>query len=281
MMTRIITGLVLTAVVWLVMLWSSLWLFATLALAILFMAWLEWVRLELGLELSKSVWHNRLPSPLAICGVVFIIVALVLFRMPQVLPKMCLGGLLLWIVHAIVLARKCRARDNVVERHTPRMWSGLLHGMCIFLFAWCALVWMYSEQGALLCIAMLLVVWSTDTFAYFVGKCFGKNKLAPTISPNKTIEGFLGGVLGAGLVALWLATMGLGLNTPQAQGWLLASLSAILFSVVGDLHESWLKRRAGVKDSSSLLPGHGGILDRVDGLVAAVPAFTTIWWLFG
>ena len=130
-------------------------------------------------------------------------------------------------------------------------------------------------------IALLVVVWSADTFAYLAGRRFGKRKLAPSISPGKTIEGLAGGLIGAGLVALLAAIYALDLSPAQTLIWLLASLVAALFSVVGDLFESRLKRRAGVKDSGGLLPGHGGVLDRIDGLLAAAPVFATVWRLAG
>lgn len=114
------------------------------------------------------------------------------------------------------------------------------------------------------------IVWATDIGAYFGGKQFGKHALAPRISPSKTVEG-----LGAGvLVALICGGLGsLYLNITPQEGLLLGAALALV-SQAGDLFESWLKRQAGVKDSGTLLPGHGGILDRVDGLVFAAPVYT-------
>lgn len=119
-----------------------------------------------------------------------------------------------------------------------------------------------SEDGVALVLWVFAIVWTTDIAAYFSGKAFGGAKLAPSISPNKTWAGFHGGIAGATLVAgAWALFMDLGFN---------ALLLAPVFSVaaqLGDLFESWMKRKAGVKDSGALLPGHGGIFDRLDGLL--------------
>lgn len=116
----------------------------------------------------------------------------------------------------------------------------------------------------------------TDTFGFLAGKCLGKHKLAPEISPNKTWEGFFGSLLGGGVFGLWLAAK---IFFPDWEiVWpklLIAGLSISLLAVFGDLIESFLKRSAGAKDSSHLIPGHGGALDRLDALV-----FTAPWFYF-
>ena len=115
-------------------------------------------------------------------------------------------------------------------------------------------------------------MWAADTGAYFAGRKFGRRKLAPRISPNKTVEGLVGGVV-AGMVFGLAFALFAGASVGQLPAIALVALVAVLFSVVGDLFESLLKRQVGVKDSSNLIPGHGGLLDRVDGMVAALPAF--------
>ena len=109
---------------------------------------------------------------------------------------------------------------------------------------------------------VMIVTWSTDIFAYFAGRAIGGPKLAPRVSPNKTWSGLAGGVVGAEIMGA-LTAYAFGLGTPFLQ---LGGLMA-LFAQGGDLYESWLKRRAGVKDSGTILPGHGGALDRLDGLL--------------
>ena len=114
---------------------------------------------------------------------------------------------------------------------------------------------------------VMIVTWATDIFAYFAGRSIGGPKLAPKVSPNKTWAGLIGGMVGAGVCG-WLAAWAFGLEGPFL--WLGAPMGAI--AQAGDLYESWAKRRSGVKDSGSLLPGHGGVLDRLDGLLAVAVA---------
>lgn len=135
-----------------------------------------------------------------------------------------------------------------------------------------------DQPGLTAILFLFAVVWATDIFAYFVGRSLGGPKLAPSISPGKTQSGALGGTVGGVLAGIALAAWaGLG-NLP------LLALVALLLSVVsqvGDLFESWVKRRHGVKDSGNIIPGHGGVMDRVDGLVAATFALYAIGSMLG
>lgn len=134
------------------------------------------------------------------------------------------------------------------------------------------------NASAWLLLYCLSLVWVMDTGAYFVGKRFGKVKLAPLISPGKTREGVIGGVAAACSLFLLAYLFG----SWADKEWLaifIATVVAAPFSVVGDLYESRLKRSVDAKDSSNLLPGHGGVLDRIDGVLATVPVFTAIYLL--
>lgn len=141
-------------------------------------------------------------------------------------------------------------------------------GLFVLVPAWLALVKLH-EHGPKLMLFLLMLVVAADVGAYFSGRRFGRNKLAPRVSPGKTWEGVFGGLLGAAIVAIvgvyWLSV--------PAAPFILLSLVAVVASIVGDLTESLFKRHAGVKDSGSLLPGHGGVLDRVDSVTAAAPVF--------
>ena len=134
--------------------------------------------------------------------------------------------------------------------------------------------------GAELLMFVFLLVWAADTGAYFCGKKFGKHKLAPNVSPGKTIEGYLGGLMSSMLIAFF-ASIFFAVEADKMALFFAAAFITNIVSALGDLSESIFKREAGLKDSGNLLPGHGGILDRIDSLTAAVPVFAIIYltWL--
>jgi phosphatidate cytidylyltransferase len=133
-------------------------------------------------------------------------------------------------------------------------------------------------QGAQLLMYLFMLVWSADVGAYFVGKLTGKHKLMPNVSPGKTIEGFLGGVVCAALLTI-IVGISLDWSSEDFITALLVTALITSISVLGDLTESMFKRQAGVKDSGTILPGHGGILDRIDSLTATAPVFALCYLL--
>lgn len=136
-----------------------------------------------------------------------------------------------------------------------------------------------AETGFLLTISLLLMVWGNDIFAYFGGKSFGKHALAPQISPNKTWEGFLAGILGAFvglLLVIYIAPYDFPVSVVTIAP---AVLLVSVFGPIGDLTESRIKRAAQAKDASDILPGHGGFFDRFDALILAAPAFYLYLWI--
>ena len=148
----------------------------------------------------------------------------------------------------------------------------LLPGLLVLVPAWLALVHLHGAdaEGPRWVLVMMFLIWGADTGAYFAGRAFGRHRLAPAVSPGKTWEGVLGGMALGIALAMGLALL-LGL-TPPPHFWLLLLVTAA-FSVLGDLTESLLKRGAGRKDSGTLFPGHGGVLDRLDSVTAAAPVF--------
>jgi phosphatidate cytidylyltransferase len=160
---------------------------------------------------------------------------------------------------------------NIKKRYT------LLVGWFILLSAWMFLYRLRAFYGPEMTMYFLLLIWAADIAAYFTGKKFGKTQLAPEISPGKTVEGFYG-AMAAGLAAALCLTIVL--QTVYGQVPLVTvmnltvlSLFTVMISTYGDLFISLVKRKRGVKDSGSLLPGHGGMLDRLDSLIAAIPIF--------
>ena len=126
---------------------------------------------------------------------------------------------------------------------------------------------------------LFLLVWGADSGAYFVGRKFGKRKLAPNVSPNKSLEGLYGGIFTALLIVLVVEVVYLDLTLAQHLLFLILSVVTVFSSVLGDLFESMLKRRSGIKDSGRILPGHGGVLDRIDSLLAAAPIFAVSMYI--
>ncbi|AJR07639.1 putative phosphatidate cytidylyltransferase [Photobacterium gaetbulicola Gung47] len=191
------------------------------------------------------------------------------------------GGL--WWVVASALA--------ISYPSSTKFWSSVpplkhLFGLLTLLpFFWSVLMLRavnYLENpyhGAKLVLLVCFLVWAADTGAYFSGKRFGKHKMAPAVSPNKTIEGLVGGAMLA-VAVTWGGAALMGIPFASLSSLLLIAVVSVVASVLGDLVESMFKRAAGIKDSGSILPGHGGILDRIDSLTAALPVFALLYlWL--
>ncbi|MFZ1642326.1 MAG: phosphatidate cytidylyltransferase [Candidatus Contendobacter sp.] len=148
-------------------------------------------------------------------------------------------------------------------------------GVVALVAAWVALMGLRNEFGPGHVLFLLMLIWVADIGAYFAGRRWGRRKLAPAISPGKTWEGVWGAAAAAAAFALiGAAVLGVGSRWP---GFVAVCMVTVGFSIVGDLFESMLKRQRGVKDSGSLLPGHGGVLDRLDSLIAAAPVFLLGW----
>jgi len=157
-----------------------------------------------------------------------------------------------------------------------------LMGIFVLIPCWAAINFIRNSQvnGVYLLLFLFILIWGADSAAYFVGRKWGKHQLAPRLSPGKSIEGVGGAIIfseGIMLLGLWLGHISAAI-WPWA---ILLAFVTVLFSVVGDLFESMMKRQAGVKDSGHVFPGHGGLLDRIDSLTAAAPIFTLGLFLIG
>jgi len=267
---RIITALILVGVMFAALAAPSPWPFALVTLALLAAGAWEWGRLN-G---AAAVVSWLLGALMLLAGVGAVAGGLAHASLGAVwwlaVAVWTLGG-------ALVLKRGVPAWPLA-----PRALRWVL-GLALLMLAWAALIEARSV-GINFMLSMLCVVWMADVAAYFGGKAFGRHKLAPAISPGKSWEGVWSGMAGVLVLALvWMALdRRFGFDGPslytrlvQGHGWLvtiLALLALCMLSVVGDLIESLVKRAAGAKDSSQLLPGHGGVLDRVDALLPVMPA---------
>lgn len=250
-----------------------------LVMAAIFIAPSSWFLLLLALILLGGSWeYSRLAGVpryptgyLLVLVQATILVALFWYKdywsinIPLYLSACCIAWLLLFI--RLPLYRPDTQLDN-----TYRVIS-LATAIASITTGWFALGWIRVQpEGSWLILLLLLIVWAADTGAYFSGKAFGKRKLAPHISPGKTMAGLYGGLIAAPLIALLAAKL-MPIEAIEPVRLVLLSLVTVLVSVAGDLMISLHKRTSGHKDSGSLLPGHGGILDRLDSLLAAAPFF--------
>jgi phosphatidate cytidylyltransferase len=259
---RILTALVLAPLAIAAVLFMPTSAFMVIVAAALLLGLWEWTRL-IGVEghplraLVLAV-HAGLLAWLAWRG------------WPGVFPWVALAGVLWWGLASLWLIHMKFGSALT----TANRWMKLAIGTFLVVPAWCAAAMLHGdgELGPRWTLYALAIVWAADTGAYFVGSRIGGPKMAPSISPGKTWSGFGGGMATVIVLSLVAAPIfGLGWN--EAPLLLLASVLAGLASVVGDLFESIVKRHAGAKDSGYLIPGHGGVLDRIDSVLAALPVF--------
>ncbi|MEW5770053.1 MAG: phosphatidate cytidylyltransferase [Pseudomonadota bacterium] len=258
MLTRILTALPLIAGLLAALFWASEAVWMLLMWLVLILGGWEWARLRKLDNLPAFVYGLTL-------------LGLSMFALEsqwEVAAWTYLPVALFWLAAPFLLWRGVRFQQTPLVLALGAL---LLTGTCL------AMISLRREDPLLLLAVMGLVVLA-DSGAYFAGRRFGKHKLAPAISPGKTWEGAIGAfivvTLYAVLVWAYWAQARLGIGLPMLLGvaWLL-----LVLSILGDLFESWLKRLAGVKDSGSLLPGHGGVLDRIDSLTAVLPVAALLW----
>ena len=266
--TRLLAALVMAPLaIAAVLLLPTPWMAALSAAAFLIGLW-EWLKLA---EIDDTIARGVL-----VLVNLLLMVALVWASRSAsggslvLLQIMVMIGVGWWCLAALWLRHYDFASDHDTHARVFKLAAATLS----VIPAWCALALIHASQphGNRWLLVALMIVWAADSGAYFAGRKFGKTKLSPRISPNKTVEGLVGGVVAGMLVALVAAPLAdPGIAAKQLIYVAIVAIWTILFSVVGDLFESLLKRHVGAKDSGNLIPGHGGVLDRIDALLPTLP----------
>lgn len=267
MRVRVLSALVLAPLM-LVAVWLDGWIFPTLMVLAALIALQEWVTIIMG---------PRAYYPLVLASLALVTVLMVGLMRPMVWAV----GLAALLVPLVALVQRLVDSNGADRNGDVRSGCWIVAcGVPYAAFGALALIWIRgaADGGLGLLLYLLSVIWATDIGAYFAGRRIGGPKLAPRISPNKTWAGLYGGMIAAGLCGGGVAVLA-GAGSP-----LFALLLGALLAVVGqlgDLFESGLKRRYGVKDSGWVIPGHGGVLDRIDGLVVAAPVLAVLHGVWG
>ena len=264
---RVATALVLIPFVVGLVLWTPLWLFL----------------LALGLFLLITLWEffRLFPAYQARPLVLLYLLTGVLpwiwsYQQDWVFPYLLLSALLV-LLAALILSGDLRAGlPTAAFNLTALLYLGVPYSLLALHHPQFE-PGSYDRARGLGLLIALTVIWVADSAAYFVGRWMGRHRITPVLSPSKTLEGYVAGLLAAPLACWALAT--LLLQQWPALPALMIGLTLGAAAVAGDLFESFLKRGAGVKDTSSLIPGHGGVLDRVDSMLWGIPTYHLIWWL--
>lgn len=229
--------------------------------------------LALGVGLAAHEWTKLMPKWRAPILYVLLVLAVTLCSLwfPVTWPVWWCASIFIWSL-ALTWITKFPVSTDWYGKRLSIMGFAILTGAITAMFY----LWQQSPWWLMY---VFILVWCADSGAYFVGRKLGKRKMSPNVSPNKSMEGLAGGLVTGLVVVIGISLFKLNLNGRLLVVFVGLSLLTILASVLGDLFESMLKRRAGVKDSGTILPGHGGVLDRIDSLLAATPIFALGFWL--
>lgn len=270
---RLLTAaLLITLIVLEILYLNSTTLAMVFALVVALSAW-EWARLSGYLARTQRIGYVAI--------VLFLL--LLVYKAHSFWPMattifLLSAAILWWLVAAYWVVQYQQQQDFLPN--TP--WIRALLGWVVLIPAWLAVYQLHQQYGEYWILFLFVLIWGADTGAYAAGRLWGRHKLAAYVSPGKTWEGFagalaVGALLAGGTAYFWLTRFGVYYQI----GFVLLSLATVVVSVLGDLLESLFKRKAGVKDSGQLLPGHGGMLDRIDSLTSAAPFFLAGLLLMG
>ncbi|HZX72477.1 MAG TPA: CDP-archaeol synthase [Rhodanobacter sp.] len=270
LLQRILTALVLAPLTVLLILLPDTGIFAAIVALAFLAAWWEWAQLS-GLK-------NRAGRIVLLLVAAVGFVLLWLVQGPAWTPWLLSAGIAWWIVACLWLRHFAFAAAPTRENLALK----LVAGAFVIFPAWVALTSIHASgpHGHWWTLLALLIVWASDIGAYTSGRLFGKRKLAPQISPGKTWAGAYGAMV-AGVLVAELGGWLLGARGSSMLGLAVLAAVTVAVSIVGDLIESLMKRHAQVKDSGSIFPGHGGLMDRLDSVFAALPIFAAGLWLVG
>lgn len=258
---RIITASILIPlVIAVIFLLDTIWFSMFFAVFVAIGAW-EWAGLCKLNGQSKTLY-----SLFIVC----ILFGVVWFDNDVLYDRIILSGVIYWAIAVILVISYQKQRHLLTNSSSILMLIGML--LLIPMWSGLTLLKSFSENGASLIMYLMLLIWGADTAAYFAGKKWGKRKLASRVSPGKTWEGTLAGI-GSSVVIAACYIIVSNINLDDSLLFIALSVVTVIGSVFGDLMESLVKREAGQKDSGSILPGHGGVMDRIDSLTAASPIF--------
>lgn len=280
MKQRIITALILAPlVVWGIFSLPLTWFLGFVTGITLIGTW-EWTQFTL----DRSRMLAMIPPVVVIAGSLFAIPSDVLsLNQVDTSHLVLLGiGFSWWLIASCLAMTYPKSSSLWEHSNVLRHLFGIL---TLLPFLWSIVIlrgqgyYLDPYYGSKLVLFVCLIVWAADSGAYFAGKSFGKRKMAPNVSPNKTIEGLIGGILAA-LVVAWGSSVMFDIQFTSYVSMAIITLATVVISVLGDLVESMFKRVSKIKDSSNIIPGHGGVLDRVDSLTAAFPVFALLYLIF-
>lgn len=260
---RLITALILIPlIIGDILYFSPESLAAILSIFVLIGAW-EWAGL--------CGWQQRIKRAIytVFMGICLILSYLCLQRLPQTSIYILLVSCCWWLIGL----RWVLYYQSGYNKMPQSSFIKSILGIFILIPAWCALFLLHRDYGGDWVVFLLVLIWTADSGAYFVGKRWGRLKLADKISPGKTWEGVIGALVSSSLVAVLYVLLIQSMSFIAFLGFMLLCLFTVMASILGDLLESLFKRQVGLKDSGQLLPGHGGILDRIDSLTSAAPVF--------